>query len=136
MRTCFAHLSVRISASGYCMTTCAISLIEDVLCKMCVSGRRNTCASRATCVNFLYGILLCQMSVSRSPQNYLCKISICESLVQDFTVMMSASGSSMIPVHDLCVCGFLCISQRQDFCINLRTSCARSLGYDVCIRIL
>ena len=116
-------LSVMMSASLSCRTSCARSLYVDLLCKISLSGslhqdpvgplvKISVCGSlvqdlsvmmsasgscRTSCTRSLYEDLLCKVSVSRSPQlDYLCRISVCGSLVQDLSGMMSASGSSRI----------------------------------------
>ena len=133
-------LSVRISASGSCRPSCARSLYVDLLCKISLSGslhqdpvgplcKISVCGSlvqdlsgmmsapgscRTSCARSLYVDLLCKISLSGSlhqdPVGPLVKISGCGSLVQDLSVMMSASGSC-------------------------RTSCTRSLYEDLLCKV-
>ena len=123
-----------MSASGSCRTSCARSLFVDLLCKLSLSGslhqdpvgplvKISVCGSlvqdlsgmmsasgscRTSCARSLSADLLCKISLSsclhQDPVGPLV-ISVCGSLVQNLSVMMSASGSS-------------------------RTSCARSLSAD------
>ena len=136
-------LFVRMSASR---TSCARSLYEDLLRKaLKISSAESR---RSTCARSVYEDLLCKVSVSRSPSyDYWYKISVCGSLVQDLSVMMSASGSCRTSCARSLYADLLCkislsgcLDQDpvgplvHDLC--MRICCARSLCHDVCIRIL
>ena len=104
---------VKISVCG--------SLVQDLSVMMSASG-----SCRTSCTRSLYEDLLRKVSVSRSPQlDYLCRISVCGSLVKDLSGMMSASGSSRTSCARSLYGDLLCkISLSSGFC---RASCARSL---------
>ena len=94
-----------MSASGSCRTSCARSLYVDLLCKISLPRSLHHLCMMTSCPRSL-----CQDLCIRILQDLFCKISVCGSLVQDLSVMMSTSGSC-------------------------RTSCARSLYEDLLCKI-
>ena len=59
-------LSVWMSASGSCRSSCARSMYEALLRKVFKISSAESC--RSTCARSVYEDLLCKMSVSRSPR--------------------------------------------------------------------
>ena len=115
-------------------------MYEDLLRKRFKISSVESC--RSACAKSVYEDLLCKMSVSRSPRilyDHLCRISVCGSLVQDLSVMMSASGASRATCVRCLYAGLLSKiglswSLRQDLVVGplvqdlcMRISCARCL---------
>ena len=127
-----AHLCVRISASGSCMTTCARSLYEDLWNKMSVLG------------------CLYQEPLGPLVQDHRMKISCARSVYEDLLRKMSVKISSVrLLVQDLCMrisCAYLCVktsarslyadlSRKISVSGSLHQGAVGPLVQDLCMRI-
>ena len=123
---------IRISASAASRATRARSLYENFLCKMSVSGSPQQDPVGALvqdrCIRISCARCVCQVLLSKR----LLVQDLCGSLVQDLSVMMSASGSYRTTCARSLSAEFLC---KISLSGCLHQDPVGPLVQDLCIRI-